>query len=380
MPVETLTNSVQTDSAGTATVHAVAPKHARFPALDGLRGTAFLLILLCHSHDVLWADSHSPVHVQVFDKLLLWAGGYALDLFFVLSAFLITGILLKTKDSPDYFKNFYAKRALRLLPAYYLLLLVVFAGSFFIQHGVGDATHWFFLIVNFVNVIQTIENKWSFGPASHCWSLALEEQFYLVWSVLVKYLNQRSLSAICISGFVAAPFLRYVMRHCFHNIIFPHEFRLDGLFVGALLCFAMQRRSVEQLQKPASIVLFFSAIAAVIAIISLPLEHEMRRVVLPTICSVTGGALLVKAIGQSYIKQFFDMQALKTVGLYSYGMFLFHWPIVRVIEPYWHLNFLPIEISWALFLVLVFALTAGISVISFKFVEMPALRLKHLFQ
>jgi peptidoglycan/LPS O-acetylase OafA/YrhL len=154
------------------------------PALDGIRGLAVLGVLIVHA-DVLLNTTRQVEHVLV---VLSEFGAYGVDLFFVLSGFLITGILLETKESPKYFSSFYARRFLRLFPVYYGYLLVVALIFPALHHAIrtsmtdyGGGWGWYLAYCS----------NWKPGHGAsdpclgHFWSLAVEEQFYLLWPAMI---------------------------------------------------------------------------------------------------------------------------------------------------------------------------------------------------
>src|SRR5687767_2907742 len=158
------------------------------PALDGLRGIAIILVML---HHFTYYRPNSGIDAQIASVLFFgWAG---VDLFFVLSGFLITGILLDTRDSKRYFSTFYARRTLRIFPLYYLVLLLAFVvlPKFPALHPVllGQVgpvdlppqwPYWLYL-TNF----SIADGGWVHGWVDVAWSLAIEEQFYLVWPLMI---------------------------------------------------------------------------------------------------------------------------------------------------------------------------------------------------
>jgi len=198
--------------------------------LDAVRGLAVLLVLL-HNTDI-----YPSLHLH-----LISANGWiGVDLFFVLSGFLITGILLDTKQSAGYFTNFYARRCLRIWPLYYSLLLFMFVIVPILRPSDGHAVFearsspwWAFpvFLQNFLIPIPTMAT----GALGVTWSLAVEEQFYLVWPVVVKFCSQAQLRKIAIAVICISPALRYYLA--LHQVnIYSNTFcRLDGLMAGALL-------------------------------------------------------------------------------------------------------------------------------------------------
>ena len=172
--------------------------HDRIPALDGLRGIAVLLVMIYH-FSYAWGFSASPV-VTVYARLS-GVGWMGVDLFFVLSGFLITGILHDCRGRDGYFSSFFARRSLRIFPLYYAFVLLVLPLSVWLQTGdaapavaaLRDRGGWYLGYA--VNFMVALDGGWatSMPHTEHLWSLALEEQFYLVWPPLVLLLSRRAL-------------------------------------------------------------------------------------------------------------------------------------------------------------------------------------------
>ena len=207
----------------------------RIVALDGLRGAAILMVMVSH---LMILDQYNGNVVWTFFK----AGWMGVDLFFVLSGFLITDILLKTRNGEHYFRNFIARRTLRIFPLYYAVLIIVWVcGKIFSPEATGDSIAWYFTYSS--NVGMAIKNNWLHiaGPleVSHFWSLAVEEQFYLFWPLVVYFTEARKLIWLCVLMFLAGPFIRMVIGIPFESeslaayVMTPA--RMDSLAVGALL-------------------------------------------------------------------------------------------------------------------------------------------------
>jgi peptidoglycan/LPS O-acetylase OafA/YrhL len=187
------------------------------PQLDGMRGLAILLVLFAHS-------AIAFTRVPAFRWIENY-GNLGVQLFFVLSGFLITRILLDTKDTPHFFRNFFVRRALRIYPLYYVLLgFVVFSGLVH-QHGV----RWWPYILYLSNIIYGAGTEPS--PLGPVWSLAVEEQFYLVWPFVVSVVSRRGLERLCVAMIVGAVGLRLTGVMQFHNTLV----QLDALAAGALV-------------------------------------------------------------------------------------------------------------------------------------------------
>lgn len=206
---------------------------AYFPELDGLRGLAILWVILYHCHDKL--DGTPLFAIAKWG----WAG---VDLFFVLSGFLITGILLdsrsKSPSAGQFFRDFYARRILRIWPVYFLLLFLVYIGvplifgvSWLAEAKAAPWLHYAFFIQN----LFMVPLPGTLGPT---WSLAIEEQYYLLWAPLARWFHPRSLSLLLGSVIVASPFLRIGLSGAVsrtHTLI-----HLDGIAIGSLIAITLR--------------------------------------------------------------------------------------------------------------------------------------------
>lgn len=200
-------------------------KPSRIPELDGLRGIAVTLVVVYHYFYLGPSPGDHPV---VAERLYLWfqrffaVGWSGVDLFFVLSGFLIGGILLDAKDSPSYYKTFYLRRFCRILPLYYLwvfgYLLVMFTShSWFSallkvpsQAPPDASVFWLFAFIQNVKYSSYVNLGWAW--LSPTWSLAVEEQFYLIVPLLIRRLTRRALFMVLCAVTVAAPFVRMWAR------------------------------------------------------------------------------------------------------------------------------------------------------------------------
>jgi len=205
---------------------------AYVPELDGLRGIAILGVVLFHCVPRLagtWL--YKPLRWG-------WAG---VPLFFVLSGFLITSILIEARDKPHYFRNFYARRALRIWPVYILLLAVCYADpEWFLGDKLANQTHWQTLLA-YALFIQNLRHTALPGTLGPTWSLAVEEQYYVLWAPLVRLSQARFLRGglrwllpvILLGAIAATPLFRY--RHP-HFLTSTHTLvQMDGIALGSLL-------------------------------------------------------------------------------------------------------------------------------------------------
>ncbi len=196
--------------------------HGYLPGLDVLRGLAIASVLVFHGFATAGYQGSGQIFIQLANL-----GQLGIGLFFVLSGFLITSILLKGRDRPDYYRGFYLRRALRILPAYLLLLIVLKAFGL---------VHWRFIvacllfIANMAKLVGSSANEYGV-----LWTLAVEEQFYLLWPALVRMLRRpRVLVTVVLLGCGLAPLFRiaFSLRGSSSYLLLPAH--MDALLYGAL--------------------------------------------------------------------------------------------------------------------------------------------------
>jgi peptidoglycan/LPS O-acetylase OafA/YrhL len=215
------------------------------PGLDALRGLAVLGVVLNHG---MYADQWQipPTHsLAAHIGKLLRLGWLGVFLFFVLSGFLITGILLDSKDHPNYWHNFYLRRVLRIMPAFALVLLIL---KFFF------GSTWAYVAVCLA-YLANIAPMMSLGGALYepLWSLAVEEQFYLVWPWMARFLTLRRFAYVTLACILVSPILRFLSAKGAVTLGNPHRMTwllADSLAMGALLAILLRSRwgSVERVQ------------------------------------------------------------------------------------------------------------------------------------
>jgi peptidoglycan/LPS O-acetylase OafA/YrhL len=276
-------------------------------------------------------------------------GWIGVDLFFVLSGFLITGILLDARGKDNYFRNFYARRALRIFPLYYGFL---FAWFFIVPNvvqlsangpfGAGrESQVWFWTYLS--NYLSVMKNVPVPHGLNHFWSLAIEEQFYLVWPAVVLLVSSRRLRIICIWMLPLGLLFRVWLMttpytHTGGYVLTPA--RMGTLAVGAWLASAMREpRLKKQIERLAPYALAVSLVG--LAAINLPdlkmqaVEPIMQVVGFPLL-AVAAAAIMVLAMSVrrrwSWYQRLFRSKVLSFFGKYSYGMYVLHLPIVVAFE------------------------------------------------
>lgn len=334
-------NSAPKATSGTPSSAEAAPRldpSRHMPVLDGVRGLAILMILLLHflaSMEPTNAVERAIVGVTNY-------GSYGVELFFVLSGFLITGILYDARNKPNYFRDFYMRRILRIFPLYYGVLALVFLVAPLIPILRGssldyllDRQAWAWLYA--VNIYIAIQGDWSFSYLEHLWSLCIEEHFYLVWPVAVFVLARRPrvLIGVCLAisfGAMLARLTGSLMGLNWWTIYVLTPFRFDGLALGAFLALVVrQPGGLDRLVRALPMV---AGIALVLLIITFGwtrlVSHDAMELVLPVraaVIEVLLACLLVAALvapEQSLLSQLFRSRWLVFLGTYSYGLYVYH--------------------------------------------------------
>jgi peptidoglycan/LPS O-acetylase OafA/YrhL len=291
---------------------------AKIPQLDALRGIAILLVIAHNA--TLHYGTTSYLH-PLFDR-----GWMGVDLFFVLSGFLISGILLDTKESPNYFKNFYARRILRIWPLYYCLLAFMFLVLPRVSAAEGvtifaKSSPWWAYPLFLQNFLLPLSTD-AAGPLGVTWSLAIEEQFYLVWPIIVRFLSRRQVAIVALVGIAASPVLRYFLA-AHHVHIYANFFcRLDGLMLGAFLAALVRSKDFVR-ERFVGVALAVLVVAAPLAVV-MDLRHAEWIVF--SFTSLAAGALVYLAMfwRQKWVQWPLANRFLLFTGTISYGLFLLH--------------------------------------------------------
>jgi peptidoglycan/LPS O-acetylase OafA/YrhL len=333
--------SLAPDPARTIMSSSLSNRH--IPALDGIRGLAILLVLL--HHFAIYGDIQRKVFVDKLFYVVTMPGWCGVDLFFVLSGFLITGILYDAKGSKFFFRNFYMRRCLRIFPLYYGVLAIFFVVlPLFFTTGRSyelllqdQAWYWGYV----VNIKTAIEGWPEFLAIGHFWSLAVEEQFYFVWPFVVFLLGRRTLIKVCLACMVGAFILRIGLTWAGNPlaayVLAPA--RMDALALGGLL--ALLARHPDGLLRWRSHAWCIGGGAGGVLAAFFVWKRSLNELDVwvvtlgYTLLAVFFGSILTVVLTSSQgsvLKNLFSRRPLGLLGRYSYALYVFHHPIVILVR------------------------------------------------
>ena len=378
----------------------------RIPALDGIRGLAILMVLFFHFTSYGGWSPNGFLEKAYFRAATAgWAG---VDLFFVLSGFLITGILFDTRNSGRFFQSFYARRILRIFPLYYAVLVVFFlvipllfdVGADYTQPQSDQVWYWTYLI----NVKFSIDGWGHFIYLGHFWSLAVEEQFYLLWPLVVFSFPRRTLIRICYTCIAGALALRIGIAHM--DVLLPSHLvprdvllpayvlmpaRMDALAAGALV--ALYRRNPQPTLNPRRSVAVLLASGTVLCALLLVLRRFPPTV--PATVTVGYSALAaffaatinltLQSPSGSRVDRALSAPVLRFLGRYSYALYVFHHPVVLWMRgTRFNVSELPLLFgsrlpAQAAYFLVCLGVSLALALLSWSLIESPFLRLKRAF-
>lgn len=359
-----------------------------YEGLDGIRAIAVISVMLFHFY---------PQGVLRIG----WAG---VDLFFVLSGFLITNILIKYKNRENYFKSFYMRRVVRIFPIYYLVIIpLVLLNYFALQNrAIWEQISYFFYLQNFA----ALGSEFLFG-LEHTWSLAIEEQFYLFFPFVIRFLPLKKSFYLVIGLILSAILLR-----TFFAINNPEVFywqsvlfftRMDSLLLGALLPLAVTNFSISKrlMSRILNVSLLIGFVFIFLSIINYSFTNLQEQGFIELLKQSYGKESLSTPYGHlrftffaiffaawvgkvAYFTDpirkmsFLRWRPLEFIGRISYGIYLYHWIIQRFITVY--LEKTNWEINAFVLICIKITLTIFIAYISWILIEKPILKLKDRYK
>tara|TARA_R110002095_G_scaffold94422_2_gene82189 strand:- start:2856 stop:4076 length:1221 start_codon:yes stop_codon:yes gene_type:complete len=352
------------------------------PALDGVRGVAILLVLCFHSGLII-VGSGTAGHMYDIVARSCWCG---VDLFFVLSGFLITGILLDARESPHFFRNFYARRVLRIFPLYYGVILWLF-----IQNPDFPDQIWYWLYLqNWGPVFGGSTPPMVVQPF---WSLAIEEQFYLFWPFVIFFLSRRSIGLFC-----GALFLLSLVARCIAKtqgvdpltIYTLTVFRLDTLCAGALIAVWIRNSEQRACLSRAAFPCFAVCALALIAVIlwdgGFYIDGQASQTIGYALFAVASALLIVLVMLHSSrmrpVNWVLERRLLRHFGNRSYAIYIFQMMVLIPLNQLYLSKWKARDTSgWSDVYIFCIAiiLILLLAEISWRCYEKPFLKLKRFF-
>lgn len=355
------------------------------PALDGLRGVAIALVLAIHFGVGAALPQHWPGVVSVWLERLCYVGWSGVDLFFVLSGFLITSILLASATAPGYYQRFYSRRALRIFPLYFVALglgLIVLPRVLPSQAPalLGEVLHhqlwlWTYTL-NVANALGWVVNA---GVLGQMWSLAIEEQFYAVWPLVARHLAARRLLLLCGVLAVMALALRVAWIRVGDLGAWPGPYRftltrVDALAAGAALAVLRQDPAAwARVASWARVGLAVTGGTLVVWFLAVPRFYPDQPGVVTvghSLLALAFSCLVVRALGEAP-PRWMCGRVLTTLGKYSYGIYVWHWPV-----QFSFVTFGKGQMNPAVFIGGGLVATCALALVSYHLLEAPFLRLK----
>jgi peptidoglycan/LPS O-acetylase OafA/YrhL len=361
----------------------------RIPELDGIRGLAIGMILIAHLFAVVSRPGSGLAYALV-PLRLTWTG---VDLFFVLSGFLIGGILLDARESSNYFRVFYTRRFFRIVPIYAVLLLSVALVLYLSSAGIIEkyeelfigSLPWMYFAAFLQNIGMSLHRTWGTFSLGVTWSLAVEEQFYLTLPLLIRFLDRRALLRFILFAIPGAPLLRAFFFH--HD---PTNFftwytlmpcRADSLLLGVLGAIVLRDPTWRGwlLGKHRFVLLAIAFLLVGVAYLGwrAPSHHDPLMATLGfTWLALTYLSLLLYALlyRDSWISRYLRWSWLRGLGIIAYGAYLFHqlFGIMIFGRPPWLHSWRDVGLS-----VVVLVVTISFCRLSWVYFEKPLVKIGH---
>lgn len=361
----------------------------RVAALDGVRGAAIFIVLVHNAGFVLRGSTAVLPKIASAITVTGWIG---VQLFFVLSGFLITGILMDARGSPRFFRTFYLRRTLRIFPLYYIFLaaaflLVPLAAELPSWSATAHRNQWWYWLY---------ASNWG-SPLghdvpglSHFWSLAVEEQFYVVWPLVVFLLSGRALIGLCVTIIVTAPLARWILHTFAMPVLASYEFtfaRWDALAFGAVLAIVLRDGAGRAWLARRAGPLAATALAALGLLVLVERGFHEDDVAVQIAGQSLVAALFAWVIYASSAPVAGGVRAglsapwLRFLGKYSYAIYVFHYPIHRIGSYYFSDAVNGADTNWRLlrlagYVGAVAATSIVAAVLSWRLLEKPFLDLK----
>lgn len=336
------------------------------PEIDGLRTLAVMSVIFYHINPS-WLPS----------------GFIGVDIFLVISGFLITGIILKANEQQNFsIVEFYARRIKRIIPLTYTLIVVILIAGWFLSYPAfyraesNSAISALYFLANFrFALLGNYFIALNDSPLLHLWSLSVEEQFYFIWPILIvglyKLKKQQLLSGLTVGLIVFSMLLAFVFLNneaLQQYAYFLLPTRMTGLLFGALLAiFASKLNSCSNIMATLGTILLGVSIVFI----------DKNNFPGPSlILPLVGTALIILSPRATFTRNLYANRLAKFIGKISFSLYMWHWPILVFANRYFERHNIDIDANYPLWLSIYFILLFGISTISYLYVETTVRQLK----
>ena len=388
---------MSTSAATTNGSESRAQSGGRIASLDGLRGLAVIGTLLIHYEVRSWP----------YQSGLLWPtwlvvshGWLGVECFFVLSGFLITGILLDSKGSGTYWRSYYGRRALRVFPLYYFALVVAFvllpllgSAAFGAEPVRASTQLWYWTYLS--NVLIAFRG-WGAAPRyiAHFWTMAIEEQFYLVWPLVVYTVDRKWLGRVawgCVVVSVVARVALFAATGDYRYGWMLSFSRFDGLAIGAVCALWLRERGAEACRRDAA--RYGVWLGALVLLVSYwrhwgNFQDKVVGTVGLTLWSLVMGCVvlwLVTAERDARVARILENPALRKLGMLGYGIYVWHYFVLIALQAHgFRLDAVidrvgSLALGHVIFVGVNATLTYLVAHVSWRLIEQPCLALKRYF-
>jgi peptidoglycan/LPS O-acetylase OafA/YrhL len=361
----------------------------RISKLDGIRGLAIAAVLVFHLSLLLSSGANESSIVRSILRFT-YIGRLGVDIFFVLSGFLITGIILKERSQPDFWSNFYLRRAFRILPVFAVVFVVTLLSARFFFPEMKISTSYVLSATFFLANWTFIGNN-QMPMLPHLWSLAIEEQFYFLWPQAAKRLSNTAVFKFALILAVGCELLRIALAvaHANLSVVFlMTPTHIDGLAIGAALAAAMTMSETRQLlSRQWRRIALIAAIALLISVVGVrgtlfPLVWIQVFTIPPAViltAMTIYGAL--ESVLPASLSLFFETPVMTYLGRRSYALYLIHEPIRAAVSESFQdgkLAHLPPGIRTNILLIFaVLAISLILTEISWRLIELPMQNLRY---
>ena len=367
----------------------------RFAALDGVRALAVTMVFVEHYG----GGAHGGAVLRVLNQVRIHMGA-GVDIFFVLSGFLITGILYDTQRDSHYFKRFFVRRSVRILPVVYLLFAVLALLTPFLHYHWQWKQLWFLAYLGniFANLDFTLYgipsglSHYADASLGHLWSLCVEEQFYFFWPLVIFAVRDRVKLLWTSAGLCAVAFVLRLVAVMYWDAGTAERwlnrslpFKLDSLLFGAMLALLLRGPAADKVQRASRwLFLFGLAAMALVTALSTGFDTPLYLTVGITATAFMGTGLIGMTLRTGSLAfRIFDTAPLRLLGRYSYGFYVYHlvwqWFWIRVlifVGGYVHSK----ALTGLIVLPVVYVTTFLVAKLSYDFFEVRFLGLKRRFE